>query len=143
MSFGLTSTFVVNEGQPAAWVSTLANFPLNKINGRILYATDTLEIYIDIVPSVGPAQRRQLTSKATEVDNGLSLIENSGIPDILVLGGTLIQNTDIQTNGNAMTLDNVGIATVETTSGVPVPNLTILLTNKADGSQYKILAEQL
>ena len=143
MSFGLTSTFVVNEGQPAAWVSLLADFPPNKINGRILYATDTLEIYIDIVPSVGPAQRRQLTSKATEVDNGLSLIENSGIPDILVLGGALIQSTDIQTNGNAMTLDNVGIATVEITSGVPVPNSTILLTNKSDGMQYKILAEQL
>ena len=143
MSFGLTSTFVVNEGQPAAWVSTLANFPLNKINGRILYATDTLEIYIDIVPNVGPTFRRQLTSKATEVSNGLSIIENSGIPDILVLGGTLIQTTDIVTDNNVFSLDNTGIAKIQQTTGNVNPDTTILLIDSKTGSAYKLRVEVL
>ena len=143
MSFGLTSTFVVNEGQPAAWVSTLANFPLNKINGRILYATDTLEIYIDLVPNVGAPTRRQLTSKATLFENGLSIIDQGPIPNIAVLGGSLIQETDISTNNNAITIDGDGIVTMRNISGPVVPNVTILLTNKSDGAQYKLLAEQI
>ena len=143
MSFGLTSTFVVNEGQPAAWVSLLADFPPNKINGRILYATDTLEIYIDLVPNVGAPTRRQLTSKATLFENGLSIIDQGPIPNIAVLGGSLIQETNIDTAGQSFTFDNIGIAKIQHTTGNVNPNGTIILIDSKTGLAYKVRVEEI
>ena len=138
MSFGLTSTFVVNEGQPAAWVGNFADLPALKIKGRILYTLDTNAIYLDISNTT----RTLLSLPPYGANNGLSLSQNANTYNVR-LGGTLIQTTDIVTNEQPLTIDSVGVATIETTSGIPVPNAVILLTDKSNNTQYKLSAEAL
>ena len=137
MSFGLTSTFVVNEGQPAAWVGNFADLPSFKIAGRILYTLDTNSIYMDI----NTTTRVQLTLQPYGASNGLSLSENGNSYNT-VLGGSLIQDTNIDPVDYRLTLTNKDICTIEETTGNVNPNATIILTGLGIGA-FKVKAEQL
>lgn len=125
MSFGVQNLGVIDQqGTPAIWQSNYADFPNNFIQGRILISTDNgYGIYLDLA-----ASRIQIVSSyigQVLAQNGLSA--NTSNPNNLSieLGGTLLTDTTVNTNGNELNFSGGNISIDSAT----IPVLDISQTN--------------
>jgi hypothetical protein len=159
--FGYSAIPVINQkNAPAIWESNFVDFPANFISGRILIATDTGAIYLDL-----PASRIALQAGSMgtfEALNGLSKNTTSFSTEV-VLGGSLVGgDTVIDINGNKLRfigltheqqIDADGIisdaGTVADympilTSGVSVivPNATLSILDLRTGDTYNVAAHK-
>lgn len=104
MSFGVQNLGVIDQqGTPAIWQSAYADFPNNYIQGRILISTDDgYGIFLDLA-----ASRIQIVASYIGeliAQNGLNTSFSSPNSLLIELGGNLIRDTTINTNGNELNL---------------------------------------
>jgi hypothetical protein len=98
MEYGYTYNPVINEqNTPGIWQSDLANFPATFQKGRILVASDTGAIYLDLVSS-----RIILVNSHSNLNfaNGLTKTDLPNNVGQIYLGGELEQDTGINGLGN-------------------------------------------
>ena len=142
MSFGLQNLGVINQKQsPAIWQSDIADFPINFVAGRILIDTFQGGIYIDT--AINRVQIQAGSSGVINYENGLS--NTGGLPNTsnIRLGGSLIDDTNIQLSGFEFTLNNEQIATiVQDELIVFTPDTTIFIIDNNTNLKYRILAEK-
>jgi hypothetical protein len=124
MSFGVQNLGVIDQqGTPAIWQSNYADFPNNFIQGRILISTDSgYGIFLDLA-----ASRIQIVdSYFGEViaQNGLNIVSNSPNNTAIELGGTLLTDTTVNTNGNELNFTGGNISIDSAT--IPVLDISQL-----------------
>jgi len=141
MSFGLQNLGVINQKQsPAIWQSDISDFPANFVAGRILIDTFQGGIYIDTA-----INRVQIQAGASGVVNYLNgIVNNGGLPNTsnVSLGGDLIKEININSQGFALKLDNAQIASFDTASqSFFIPNADLYIYNIPQSQKYKIAVE--
>lgn len=153
--FGLQNLGVINQkNAPAIWESAELDFPTNFVKGRILINTNNGAIYIDTETT--RVQIQGGNSGDVEFRNGLEVVSATNFDKTVTLGGSLINTTILDLNGNSfifsgalvdtklntdgrLLVDNNPVVTnANTTIGVTVPNKTLHLN--IEGTTYQVNA---
>lgn len=162
--FGVDNVGVINQrNAPAIWESSVAQFPNNNIKGRLLLATDTITLYVDLINGNGGMTNRAVIASGLIGNGNGTVINNSGTGDYSVdLGGALQNNTTIDLDGRELNFiganntifinDNGDLLSQGTGTGqflpasentlqVVVPNTTLYFFNTNSGVVYKVNAQ--
>jgi hypothetical protein len=162
--FGVDNVGVINQrNAPAIWESSVAQFPNNNIKGRLLLATDTATLYVDLINGNGGMTNRAVIASGLIGNGNGTVINNSGTGDYSVdLGGALQNNTTIDLDGRELNFiganntiyinDNGDLLSQGIGNGqflpasvnslqVVVPNTTLYFFNTNSGVVYKVNAQ--
>jgi hypothetical protein len=163
--FGVDNVGVINQrNAPAIWESNVAQFPTNNIKGRLLLATDTITLYVDLINGNGGMTNRAVIASGLIGNGNGTVINNSGTGDYTVdLGGALQNETYISLDGrsinfeggtntikinNNVYLESQGLATgvfypvTVNSIGVVVPNKTLVFFSPSSGVAYKVNVQE-
>jgi hypothetical protein len=159
--FGIDNVGVINQrNAPAIWTSPIADFPPNNIQGRLLLATDTVTLYVDLINGTGGVTNRAIIASGLIGNGSGTTINNIGTGDYSVdLGGTLTsdpiigmngfvlefsgttQTLQIESTGNMISpfgdylpANEIGLTSV-------IPNTTLRFKNVNNGDSYDVLAK--
>jgi hypothetical protein len=163
--FGIDNIGVINQrNAPAIWTSPISNFPPNNIQGRLLLATDTVTLYVDLINGTGGMINRAIIASGLIGDGNGTTINNTGTGDYTVdLGGSLQNITYLDLDGRSINfvggtntikinnngdLESQGLATgvfypvTVTSIGVVAPNRTLVFYSPSSGLAYKVNVEE-
>ena len=160
--FGIDNVGVINQrNAPAIWTSPIADFPPNNIQGRLLLATDTVTLYVDLINGTGGVTNRAIVASGLINDGSGTTINNTGTGDYSVdLGGKLLNSVTIENCGfdllvsgsnDYLIFNSAGYLTSnaygalstinEVSLSVVTPNCRLILSNPSTGDTYYILAQ--
>jgi hypothetical protein len=160
--FGIDNVGVINQrNAPAIWTSPIADFPPNNIQGRLLLATDTVTLYVDLINGTGGVTNRAIIASGLIGDGNGTTINNIGTGDYSVdLGGYLNAETTISVNGYNLNLqgsdesvfinadgylssDNLGtyMPVTEQPFFALIPDAVLEFTDGLTNIQYQVLAK--
>jgi hypothetical protein len=160
--FGIDNVGVINQrNAPAIWTSPIADFPPNNIQGRLLLATDTVTLYVDLINGTGGVTNRAIIASGLIGNGSGTTINNIGTGDYFVdLGGALQSDVNIDFDGRQMTfqgqveLVNINIdgylqsgssGTYMPATEQPffalIPDAVLEFTDGVTSTQYQVLAK--
>jgi hypothetical protein len=168
--FGIDNVGVINQrNAPAIWESNVAEFPNNNIKGRLLLATDTITLYVDLINGDGGMTNRAIIASGLIGYGNGTVINNTGLGNYSVdLGGELQTNTNISLNDRTLTFEGANNTItisgngVMTSTGIDsgihsgqflpisavslqtvIPTITLYFHNTSGGQIYKINAQEI
>jgi hypothetical protein len=160
--FGIDNIGVINQrNAPAIWTSPISDFPPNNIQGRLLLATDTVTLYVDLINGTGGMINRAIIASGLIGDGSGTTINNTGTGDYTVdLGGYLQSDVNIDFDGRQMTfqgqteLVNINIygylqsgfsgtymPSIEQPFFALIPDAVLEFTDGVTNTQYQVLAK--
>jgi hypothetical protein len=161
--FGIDNVGVINQrNAPAIWTSPIADFPPNNIQGRLLLATDTVTLYVDLINGTGGVTNRAIIASGLIGNGSGTTINNNGIGDYSVdLGGDLNVDTSIGMNNNFLEFtgtqqtlkilsngslfgNNSEFFPIDIDSlSVIIPDTTLKFNDISNNKTYAVLAKEL